>query len=314
MPRLSDNVEESDRNTVIEKCEQYLGGIWKRDNFTVSRFSDGFFNKIFYCKQNVANNTNDLTDCERKAVVVKMALEDEFFLYSPFISTINTLLLSKSGLAPKVLGIFPNGMICEYIESRSYNYLDDENPAIVTLLAQKLAKFHSLESPIPRDGTHRWLDVVFDEYFREGMFDGIKSKQMIDIINGSPHECLKGANLGHEMSWVRDAITSAPKILVLSHCDFNRGNILIQQNGSQVDLFFIDFDFTSHNYRGIDLGRYFSSWKHTDPHFGADPFPTDQQMTPFIDAYIQESDRLTGNEFSKNVLNSRHDIDGKQFS
>ncbi|CAG2165404.1 unnamed protein product [Oppiella nova] len=213
------------------------------------------------------------------------------FLYNPLISTINTLIISESGLAPKVLGVFPNGMICEYIESRSYNHLDDDNPMIVSLLAQKLAKFHTLDSPIPRDGTHKWMDAVFDEYFREGMFDTIKDNQLVDTINMSSHESLKSMDLGNELIWVKRAVQSAPKILVLSHCDFNRGNILIQENGDKLDLFFIDFDFTSHNFRGMDFGRYFSSWRHKDSHFGCEPFPTDQQMIPFIDAYIKESNR-----------------------
>jgi len=115
-------------------------------------------------------------------------------------------------------------------------------------------------------------------------------------------------DLGNELIWVKRAVQSAPKILVLSHCDFNRGNILIQENGDKLDLFFIDFDFTSHNFRGMDFGRYFSSWRHKDPHFGCEPFPTDQQMIPFIDAYIKESNRLTGNAFSKSEFNTREHL------
>ena len=72
-------------------------------------FREGYFNKIFYLKVNDPN-----FDCE--AVVVKLALKEEFFLYDPLYSLTNTLIISEAKLGPKVLCVFPGGLITQYIE------------------------------------------------------------------------------------------------------------------------------------------------------------------------------------------------------
>ncbi|XP_054165233.1 choline/ethanolamine kinase-like [Oppia nitens] len=171
---------------------------------------------------------------------------------------------------------------------------------MVCLLAEKLAQFHQIRAPIPSDGSAKWLDIQINDYFRDGsLFDSIKTDRFRDLIRQSTGQylSLSQVDISDELIWLRDAVLGSPKILVFSHCDFNRGNILIRESiDTSIDMYFIDFDFCSYNYRGIDFGRYFSSWKHRDPKFGCDPrFPSDEEMYPFIDKYIQVADRLTGN-------------------
>jgi thiamine kinase-like enzyme len=135
---------------------------------------------------------------------------------------------------------------------------------MVSLLAQKLAKFHSIRMPIPKDNSKKWLKAI--------------------LASNSP--------------------------IVFSHCDFNRGNILIRENSNNnnPEIFLIDFDFSSYNYRGIDIGRYFSSWGHEDPMFGFGEYPTDEQMSVFVCAYINESIKLSGNSYSELEINSKENI------
>ena len=199
-------------------------------------------------------------------------------------------------------------------KSRPFNRDDYEDPKVIQILAQKLARFHSIESPIPRDGTKRWLYYVIDDFLEMeespngngGTFDCVRS--VYQTIKSSNYESLKRLDFSRQMSWIKSAILRADKILVFSHCDLNRGNILIHKNSQKLDVFLIDFDFCSYNYRGIDFGRFFSSWKQEDPNFGFEDYPTDEQMNPFIDAYIQEQNILTNNQFSKSNLNSREHI------
>ena len=201
-------------------------------------------------------------------------------------------------------------------KSRHFNRDDYENPRIVQILAQKLARFHSLHSPIPKDGTHRWMHYVIDDFLemeQSGDGNGVTFnfnfvKSVYQTIKSSQYKSLKRLDFSSQLVWIKNAILSSKKILVFSHCDLNRGNILVHQNSEKLDLFFIDFDFCSYNYRGIDFGRFFSSWKQEDPNFGYEDYPTDEQMSPFIDAYIHEQNRLTRNQFSKSKLNSREHI------
>ena len=173
---------------------------------------------------------------------------------------------------------------------------------------------HSLESPIPRDGSDKWIEVVCDEFVKMdtsdnqtgSTFDCVKG--VYELIKSSEYEWLKRLDFAQQLIWVKKCILSSNKVLVLSHCDFNRGNILICKNTETLDLFFVDFDFTSYNYRGIDFGRLFSSWRHTDPNFGDDGYPTDQEMNRIFEAYIEEWDRITGNQFSKNESNCKEQL------
>lgn len=181
-------------------------------------------------------------------------------------------------------------------------------------MAKKLAAMHSLNSPIARDGTERWLEVVCDDFVAMdrspdsigNTFDCVKG--VYDVIKSSEFESLKRLDFAGQLIWLKDAILRHHKTLVLSHCDFNRGNILIRKNEETLDLFFVDFDFTSYNYRGIDFGRFFSSWKHIDPNFGDDCYPTDQQMSPFFEAYIEEWNRITKKQFSNNAFNTKQQL------
>ena len=108
-----------------------------------------------------------------------------------------------------------------------------------------------------------------------------------------------------ELKWLKEAVLASKPVLVFSHCDFNRGNILVQESDQKLDIIFIDFDNSLNSFRGIDIGRYFSSWRHTDPQFGADVYPTDEEMGTFLDAYIDESNKLLGNSYSDSELNSK---------
>ena len=172
-------------------------------------------------------------------------------------------------------------------------------------MAQKLAKFHSLKPPIPRDGSKKWLNIIFDSFLEEPFYESYRSGKLNTAIKNSKYETLKKLDFGEELKWTRDAILASNPVLVFSHSDFNRGNILVQESDQKLDIFFIDFDYSSYNFRGIDIGRYFSSWRHTDPHFGAEVYPTDEEMSTFLDAYIDESNKIFGNSYSDSELNSK---------
>lgn len=94
------------------------------------------------------------------------------------------------------------------------------------------------------------------------------------------------------------------------HNDFQEGNILYMadslhlQRGmpeGQADPLQdvvrpIDFEYSSYNYRGFDIGNHFCEWCYnynvdTEPYFSAnlDHFPNMQQQLNFIREYLKES-------------------------
>ena len=121
-----------------------------------------------------------------------------------------------------------------------------------------------------------------------------------------------------EIEWLLKVIKHINPPIVLSHNDFNKKNILVKETESSEDfeIFLIDFDWSTYNYRGIDLGQYFSNWGHIEPEFGTGEFPTDEQMIPFIDAYIEEMCQILGDSYAKQEINSRQQLikEGKVFA
>src|SRR5699024_8669503 len=70
------------------------------------------------------------------------------------------------------------------------------------------------------------------------------------------------------------------------------------------ELFLVDFDYATYNYRGYDLGRYFSNYRHEEDMFGNEGFPADEEMNLFLDAYREECGRLQGDHYLQAEINS----------
>ena len=66
----------------------------------------------------------------------------------------------------------------------------------------------------------------------------------------------------------------------------------------------MDFDYSTYNYRGYDLGRYFSNYRHTDDMFGNEGFPRDEQMGLFLNEYRLECAKVQGDHYLKLEINS----------
>lgn len=50
----------------------------------------------------------------------------------------------------------------------------------------------------------------------------------------------------------------------------------------------IDFDYSNYCFRGRDLGRYFSTFRHHDDLFGDEGFPNIKEMDIFLNKYRKE--------------------------
>ena len=107
--------------------------------------------------------------------------------------------------------------------------------------------------------------------------------------------------------FLKKLINKVNSPLVFSHNDLNRQNRLVKfDDNGQKQIYFIDLDFTNYGWRGLDLGRYFSNYRHHDDMFGAESFPTDHEMDIFLNEYRHEMVRkLKCNNTNNN--NDDHD-------
>ena len=178
------------------------------------------------------------------------------------------------------------------------------------MLAQKVAKFHSLDMPIPKDGVEDTMDGIFirwfDDVLRQSYSEGVVRKE----IEKHRYPVFSKLNYIQEIDWLKKTMEGLNSPIVLSHNDLNRRNILIkQENGcKELQLYLIDFDWTNYNYRGLDLGQYFACWRQKEVDFGYVDFPSDQQMCVFIDAYINEMTKIFGTSYGKEEINCRQQL------
>lgn len=182
---------------------------------------------------------------------------------------------------------------------------DDKNDDLVAKLAIILANFQAQEMPIPKDKSADTLNGVYERWFgflKQSYLTG-KVRQEIDR---SDRELLKKYNFVDEMNWLKRVITKLDSPIVFSHNDFNRRNILIQKSKDSSDerIFLIDFDWTTYNYRGADFGQYYADWGQEDTEWAYHDFPSDEEMSVFINAYIKRMTEIFGDSYAKQEINS----------
>ncbi|CAG2181022.1 unnamed protein product [Oppiella nova] len=147
---------------------------------------------------------------------------------------------------------------------RYFNADDDLNPKAVKLLAQKLAKFHGLDVPIPKDSTKNTMKLLFEEWLGPEDILSFKEGVVYEEIQKQKLQAFKEMDLLAEMAWLRQVVVDLNSPVVFSHNDLNRKNILVvkgdENNNQNLDLYLIDFDWSNYMYRGADLGDYFANW------------------------------------------------------
>ncbi|CAG2179981.1 unnamed protein product, partial [Oppiella nova] len=284
---MENSVSTADRHKLHELCKTQLGGQWAEvsaDQLIIRTSTGGFVNQLFYCDL----PEHMKTKYNRVAVRYQDGTaEMAFFKYCKPIHILTMgLVLSERQLAPKLLSVFDKGQISEYIDGVYFTGDYDLNPGAVALLAQKLAKFQSMDMPVPKDRTEFTLKMILEDWFDETHVDSYRQGVVYQEIRKNNYQTLMDTDLIAEIAWVRKAVVDVNSPIVFSHNDFNRRNILVRKTGGNPigdsDIFIIDFDFSCYMYRGSDFGDYFINYCQEELDFGGLPFPTDTQMSPFI--------------------------------
>ncbi|CAG2113723.1 unnamed protein product [Medioppia subpectinata] len=214
------------------------------------------------------------------------------------------LLTSEHNLGPKVYGMFSEGIVGEYIDGHHMSPEDQLNPAIVKEFAQKLAKFHSLNVPIARD--YDWLKTSFNRWY-----DGahLKTPHMDQLLKEIEANNLLKYNLKEENEWLHKCMNAMKSPIVYSHNDIFTGNILVNNRINETNdnnVVLIDFEYSRHFYRGLDLGFFVNEFGRDSNFFIREDLPLadDQWIQTFLGHYLDESVKIRGKEFAERPENS----------
>ncbi|NXK42687.1 CHKB kinase, partial [Piprites chloris] len=206
-------------------------------------------------------------------------------------------ILAERALGPRLYGVFPQGRLEQYLPSRRLRTEDLRDPDVSGEIAVKMSRFHGMVMPFNKEP--KWLFGTMEKYLKEISEISFTEKAQLEKFN-----LLKGYNLEEEMRSLRDLLESTPSPVVFCHNDVQEGNILLlagHEASPSDKLMLIDFEYSSYNYRGFDIGNHFCEWVYNYTHdswpfFKASPenYPSRQQQLHFIWHYLSEDSGRRG--------------------
>ncbi|KAK6472814.1 choline kinase alpha-like isoform X1 [Huso huso] len=292
-------------------CREFLHGAWRilnEEAFQISIIRGGLSNKLFLCS---LPDTLQSVDDEPRNVLLrlygailqmscnkgesKQANKENHFqgAEAMVLESVMFAILAERALGPKLYGIFPQGRLEQFILSRRLDTDELGLPELSAEIAEKMARFHGMRMPFNKEP--KWLFGTMEKYLNE--VRRISFTRESDVRKFAR---LINYNLPLEMENLMTLLESTPSPVVFCHNDCQEGNVLLLQGRENLDrqkLMFIDFEYSSYNYRGFDIGNHFCEWMYDYtydkfPFFKAsfNNYPTKTQQLHFIASYLAESD------------------------
>ncbi|KAJ1911965.1 hypothetical protein IWQ60_009887 [Tieghemiomyces parasiticus] len=204
--------------------------------------------------------------------------------------------LSELGIGPRMLGIFRNGRLEQYLDSNVLTKDDIRDPTTSRHIAHRLCELHSIVYTFPpRPGCIPELWVNIDKWYP------LVRRKLPGLRENFPHRTalldkLQVDDLVDDIAKLRARVTAINSPLVFTHNDLQYGNLLRLKDGSD-ELVVIDFEYAGYNYRGYDIANHFCEWAadyhSATPHrMDFNRYPSRDEQVDFLNAYIDEQVHL----------------------
>ncbi|XP_075998058.1 choline kinase alpha [Genypterus blacodes] len=288
-------------------CREFLHGVWKtlaEDDFNITIIRGGLSNKLFLCS--IPDSLDTVGD-EPRSILLRLygailqmscnkgdsrqSNKENLFqgAEAMVLESVMFAILAERELGPKLYGIFPQGRLEQYIPSRKLDTFELSDPSLSAEVAEKMAKFHGMRMPFNKEP--KWLFGTMDKYLSQVMRLNFTKESHLHHFNR-----LLSYNLPHEMHMLKSLLESTHSPVVFCHNDCQEGNILLLKRTDKQKLMLIDFEYSSYNYRGFDIGNHFCEWMYDYcceefPFFKVDAknYPSKAQQLHFIESYLFES-------------------------
>uniref|UniRef100_A0A8C3H8J6 Ethanolamine kinase n=1 Tax=Chrysemys picta bellii TaxID=8478 RepID=A0A8C3H8J6_CHRPI len=278
-------------------CREFLAGSWKLiapEEFGISPVSGGLSNLLYKCS--LPDHVLSVGD-EPRQVLLRVYGAILQGVDSLVLESVMFAILAERTLGPRLYGVFPQGRLEQYIPSRRLRTEDLQDPDISREIAMKMSRFHGMVMPFNKEP--KWLFGTMDRYLKQ-----IAELTFPQEAQRKKFNQLKAYNLQKEMGSLRELLESTPSPVVFCHNDVQEGNILLlagRESHPTDKLMLIDFEYSSYNYRGFDIGNHFCEWVYdythdTWPFYKAslENYPTRQQQLHFIQHYLWEDSGRCG--------------------
>uniref|UniRef100_T1K865 ethanolamine kinase n=2 Tax=Tetranychus urticae TaxID=32264 RepID=T1K865_TETUR len=199
--------------------------------------------------------------------------------------------LSSRGMAPSVLASFPGGRIDEFIESNVLPPNQLTQNELFKLISIRIAQYHSL--PFKCERTYDLFAIYRDlsgkaiqmmENLDETCFSKLPESSVL-LLNKIKSFLESGPD-----SFLIQKMTQIHNKIVFTHMDLNYTNFLITKSSSSnrpLDVMIIDVENSQNNFRGIDLGKFFTELCLNEESKDL-VFISDSLFDSFTDSYLTE--------------------------
>ncbi|XP_028671054.1 choline/ethanolamine kinase [Erpetoichthys calabaricus] len=287
----SEEVDKETRSRAYTWCKEFLAGSWKlisENDFEIDIVSGGLSNLLYVCS--LPEHVLSVGDEPRQVLlrIYGAILQD---VDSIVLESVMFAILAERALGPRLYGVFPQGRLEQYIPSRRLMTHELSIPETSAEIAVKMSRFHGMVMPFNKEP--KWLFRTIERYMKQILTLKFTREAHIKKFNK-----LMKYNLQDEMKILRAMLEATPSPVVFCHNDVQEGNILLLANqdvSSSEKLMLIDFEYSSYNYRGFDIGNHFCEWVYDYtynqwPFFKANPenYPNRQQQLHFIRHYLSE--------------------------
>ncbi|XP_015248344.1 PREDICTED: choline kinase alpha-like isoform X2 [Cyprinodon variegatus] len=292
-------------------CREFLHGAWKtlsQEDFHITIIRGGLSNKLFLCS--LPDGLGTAGD-EPRSVLLRLYGAILQGAEAMVLESVMFAILAERELGPKLYGIFPQGRLEQYVPSRKLDTSELSDPSISAEVAQKMAKFHGMRMPFNKEP--KWLFGTMEKYLSQVMKLNFTRESHLRRFNR-----LLAYNLPQEMEMLKLLLESTHSPVVFCHNDCQEGNILLLKGRHSSDkqkLMLIDFEYSSYNYRGFDIGNHFCEWMYDYnceefPFFKVDAqnYPSKAQQLHFIESYLRESDQGFANLSQEHQMKLKEEL------
>ncbi|XP_066408996.1 choline kinase alpha isoform X2 [Molothrus aeneus] len=271
-------------------CKEFLPGAWRglqEEQLRISPIRGGLSNMLFQCS--LPDTIETVADEPRTVLLRLYGAILQMGAEAMVLESVMFAILAERALGPKLYGIFPQGRLEEFIPSRKLTTEELSLPDISAEIAEKMARFHGMKMPFNKEP--KWLFGTMEKYLNQVLRIKFTRESQTRKLNK-----LLSYNLPQEMQNLRAMLEATSSPVVFCHNDCQEGNILLlegRESSENQKLMLIDFEYSSYNYRGFDIGNHFCEWMYDYsyekyPFFKASflKYPSKKQQLHFLSSYL----------------------------
>ncbi|XP_076805139.1 choline/ethanolamine kinase-like isoform X2 [Clavelina lepadiformis] len=272
-------------------CKEYLQGPWAEislNEFEITPLGGGLTNKLYVCNLPTEHRSNDNErNCPNTVLlrIYGLILQD---FKAQIQESVVFSILAERGVGPRLYAVFPGGRLEEYLPSRTLKTSDLNDLVLSRHIGERLSEYHRLVMPVKKDPT-----FIMSKMFK--YLEKSKNVHFSDSYKESLYLQFMQHDVSEEVQFVKRMVLQMQPVVVFCHNDAQEGNLLCaDDNNRQNPVQMIDFEYSSYNYRGFDIGNHFCEWMYDYSHpswpfysYKPENFPTREQQLIFVDSYLE---------------------------